>query len=527
MQRFKQPSHGSPRTERSAGRFAGLARRHGSRRRGIASVLAMLYMIIFSTLAVGFYAAVTMASQLAHNDEKALNAQVVTESGLRFVQYQLGRVRVPGNTPPNEMMQKIHEDLLAQQAGSPNFAGRSITLSGSTIHFPANDFIPLDERGAGFRAEISDAGDGLISVKIHGRYRGTTISRMIQMHFESVISSLNVFDFGIVTRGPINVSGGGVIGGGGVAADGSILSLSKNPYPISLSGTSGIAGNVYMTNKTGNVNISGGGVTIAGKKAPELYNHIIKGVEEPELPESDSRIFLPYAVNTYKPGQKVYTNVIIPPNTNPSFTGDTEIHGVLYIQYPNKVTFNSHTIIRGTIVVENGATPSTKNLITFGGGVEAYAVTTVPTDTIPEDSPLRKLVGSTLLAPGFHVSLGGQSGSIGGIMMAHSYEFTGGSGGVIEGTFIGLGDVEMKFTGGASIARSKPSGPIPVGLVFPRTFRPLRETYLEIRPPVALGEPALPHGATAGKSPDEGDRGNSRGNSKRGSERVSRNMSWL
>ena len=47
---------------------------------------------------------------------------------------------------------------------------------------------------------------------------------------------------------------------------------------------------------------------------------------------------------------------------------------------------------------------------------------------------------------------------------------------------IGLGDVEMKFTGGASIARTKPSGPIPVGLVFSKTFKPHRNTYAEVRP---------------------------------------------
>jgi hypothetical protein len=154
----------------------------------------------------------------------------------------------------------------------------------------------------------------------------------------------------------------------------------------------------------------------------------------------------------------------------------------MYVKYPNKITFNSKAVIRGTIVVENGATPSKNNVISFGGGVEAYGVNTVPTSDIPEDSPVRQLLGSTLLAPGYHVSLGGSSGSIGGIMLANSFEFVGGSGGVINGTFIGLGDVEMKFTGGASIARTKASGPIPVGLQFSKTFKPKRNTYMEVRP---------------------------------------------
>jgi hypothetical protein len=459
--------------------------RRPARRRGIASLLAMLYMIIFSTLALGFYAAVTMASQLAHNDEKAMNAQIATESGLQFITYQLARVSVPGSTPPNQMMQEVYNDLVTQQGTSGNLAGRSIGLVGGTIYFPAgtNEFVALDALGKGFRAEISDAGDGFLKVKVQGRYRGTTISRAVEMYFQSVTRSTSVFDYGIVTRGPISIGGGGVIGGGGIAADGSVLSMSASSTPIMLSGTSGIAGNAYMTNPAGNVSISGGGVSIGGTTDPTLRaQHIFRGVEPPELPEVDSNIFLPYATNTYKPGQKVYQNVIIPPNTNPTFNGDTEIQGVMYIKWPNAISFNSKAIIRGTIVVENGATPSKNNAIAFGGGVEAYGVNTVPTTDLPADAPVRKILGSTLLAPGFSVSLAGSSGSIGGIMLANSFSFVGGSGGVINGTFIGLGDVEMKFTGGASIARTKPSGPIPVGLVFSKTFKPQRNTYMEVRP---------------------------------------------
>jgi len=114
-----------------------VALRASARRRGIASLLAMLYMIIFSTLALGFYAAVTMAAQLAHNDEKAMGAQVATESGLAFITYQLGRVSVPGSTPPNQVMQEVYNDLLKQQAVGGNLNGRPIGLAADTIFFPA------------------------------------------------------------------------------------------------------------------------------------------------------------------------------------------------------------------------------------------------------------------------------------------------------------------------------------------------------------------------------------------------------
>ena len=74
-------------------------------------MLAMLYLIIFAALAVGFYSAVTMASQVAHNDEKVMAAQVAAESGLRFIQMELARVKIPGNTPHNQMLQEVLNDL--------------------------------------------------------------------------------------------------------------------------------------------------------------------------------------------------------------------------------------------------------------------------------------------------------------------------------------------------------------------------------------------------------------------------------
>lgn len=464
---------------------AGAGRIGLRQRRGIASVLAMLYLIIFSTLAIGFYGAVTMAVQIANNDERANGARLAAESGMEFIRHQIHRVSFRGDTPEAQVLQEVYNDLLAQCGASPNLAGRPMGLTPGRLEVPAGatNFIPLDTRGAGFRAVITNAGGGNLLVQVTGRYRGTTMTRTIEEEFESVYRSLNIFDFGIVTRGPININGGGMIGGGLDPTHGSILSLSDNPVPISMSGTSGIAGDAYMTNRNGVVDISGGGVSIGRETIPALREtHIHRGVDRPDLPDPDSSIFKPFATNAYRRGQSTYRNVIIPPNADPNFTNDVTIEGVMYIQYPNKVSFGSKVSIRGTIVVENGATPGRNNAISFGGGVEAFGMDTLPPDTdFPE--ALRKLRGSTLIAPGFSVSVSGHSGAIGGVMLANSFEFAGGSGGVIEGTFIGLGDVPMTFTGGASISRTRgPYDVIPAGLVFNKTFKPKHKTYREVMP---------------------------------------------
>lgn len=478
-----------------------LLRRRRTARHGIASLMAMLYLLIFSTLALGFFSAVTTAAQLAANDEKALGAQSAVESGLAFLRYELSRVRVPGNTAPNQMLAEVCKDLLAQQALSGNLGTRTVAVVGDHIEYPvgAKEFIPLDSLGAGFRAEIRMSEDGTdwVKVKVVGRYRGSTIARAIEIYFQPVISSTRVFDYGIVTRGPIVITGGGMVGGGTDPTHGSVLSMSDSPTPISMTGTSGIAGDAYLTNKNGTVSMTSN-VTIAGESsAAGRAAHIHAGVEPPELPEVDTAVFLPYVKNVYKPNQATYRNVLIPANTNPTFSSSVKIEGVMYIEYPNKVTFNGQTTIHGSVVVQKGAAPSTKNVINFGAGVKSYPMSTLdPKDPdFPQD--LRDLSGSTLLAEGYHVELSGSSGSIGGIMLANSFELVGGSGGVIEGTFIGLGDVTMKFTGGASIARTRNTA-IPRGLVFPKKFVPDKKTYSEVTAPVAQAEPSESEGWNAG-----------------------------
>jgi hypothetical protein len=195
----------------------------------------------------------------------------------------------------------------------------------------------------------------------------------------------------------------------------------------------------------------------------------------------DTQIFLPFVTSTYRPGRRLYTNCLVPANTNPNFSGDTTIEGVLYIKNPNKVSFTGHCTIRGVIVVENGASAGSNNSIKFSGGATAYGMETLPDR--PEFPPeLRALRGSALLAPGYAVTLSGQSGSIGGTLVADSFTLSGGSGGVIEGTLIGLGPATLNLTGGASISRNRPNGPIPAGLVFDRSYRPVQQTYTEVRP---------------------------------------------
>jgi len=299
------------------------------------------------------------------------------------------------------------------------------------------------------------------------------------MDFIGDFKSLSIFDFGVGVRGPISINGsGGVFGP--TSLEGSLLTTSKLATAVSVGGNATVAGDLFLTNLGSGVSLSSGS-SIGGTSSPDKYLHVHKGVDEPEFPVVDSSPFLPFATSLYKPGLSVYRNTLVPAGTNPSFSGDTTIEGVMYVKYPNRLKFVSKAVIKGVIVVENGATPSPNNTIDFGGGIEAFGMDTLPDySSFPEG--MKKLRGSVLLAPGYAVTLRGSSGTIGGTMVADSFDLSGGSGGVVKGNMIGLG-LTNGFTigGGGSVQRTR-GDEIPSGTIFTFTVKPLLDSYLEVAP---------------------------------------------
>src|SRR5690349_2655020 len=153
--------------------------------RGMTAVLAMLYLVLFSSLALGFYAATTTSSQIAGTDKQVSSAYMSAESGMDFMRMELSRVMIPTNTPNNQVINALYTNLQTQCNGSGNIAGQSIVLKGNTIEIPGtgSGSIKLDSSGTGrFRATITDWA-GEIVVKIDGMYGTAGIRRAFTMDF--------------------------------------------------------------------------------------------------------------------------------------------------------------------------------------------------------------------------------------------------------------------------------------------------------------------------------------------------------
>src|SRR5262245_35028469 len=138
-------------------------------RKGIASMLAMLFLVLFGTLAIGFYATTNVSTQVANNDDQSAKAFTATESGMELLRYQLARVSIPpGLTTAAQITPVLYADLQGKLNGSGNLGSLTISMPyANTIWIPgnANDRIKLDSSGqSAFRSSIIVGENGIITV---------------------------------------------------------------------------------------------------------------------------------------------------------------------------------------------------------------------------------------------------------------------------------------------------------------------------------------------------------------------------
>src|SRR3954467_5126750 len=141
------PNPGGPARRDARARQPGL--RCGRRRRGIASVLAMLYMVLFAVLAIGFYAGTTLSAQVSRNERTIADAQLSAESGLQFMRYQLGSMDITTSTLQANLVPNVAADLGRLRDGTQNMGGNAVQISGgTTIYIPsATGYVTVDPAG--------------------------------------------------------------------------------------------------------------------------------------------------------------------------------------------------------------------------------------------------------------------------------------------------------------------------------------------------------------------------------------------
>jgi Tfp pilus assembly protein PilX len=481
-----------------------MAKRPAQHPSGISSVLAMLYLVLFSTLAVGFFAAITTATQIAANEQRSARARLAAESGMAFMRYHLATAGLPARTPPDQLFDALATSLHTKFDNTQNMPTGSATISvssdGDTITIPGDGTsrIALDAEGSSFRAVIHKLMNGeTIQVIVYGNYANSSFERAISLQYANFPSPASIFNYGVASRGKISMTGNVAIKGStGNEYMGSVLSSwMDDPVALSMIGNSKISGHVSFVNPDASPNISTNS-TIAGLHTDDAgFDDVVhKGIEPPEFPVVDNSLFEQYVPGPNDTGPSVITgnksgnltlkNLRIKAGANPTFSGNIKIQGVMYIESPNKVKFTGNTTIQGVIVAEtddnnNESLNLSQNQVNFAGNVNFSDVSTLP-DTSEFPPSLHELTGGMLLVPGYGVTFTGNFSTIAGSIIGSQFTFTGNAGGLVKGSIINLGATPMALTGNSNITiESQGTSNYPPAIRFGSAYSPLPYTYSE------------------------------------------------
>lgn len=387
-------------------------------RRGVTALIAMIYLVLISSLALGFYAMTTTSSQLSTNDEQTARAYLAAESGMDFMRRQLAKVTVPPTVLPGSAIDAYYVDLQSMLNGTGNLNGGNITRDGNTISIPANGNVKLDANGnASFRATITDWA-GEIVVKVEGFYGAARVERTITMDFSRQPRTSSVFDFAVASRGQIVMKKGIVSSVAGVDPKiAAMFSAKDSGTAIDVSG--GTIGGDLSLLEAAAISVTGGNVGGSSLVGQILADHVHTTDTAPEFPTWDPTVYKPYATNNWVDKQKVQQNIIVKKNTNPKFNANDTVQGLMYIESPNQVTFMGDFKLQGFIVMEDGV--STTDSLSFGGNL-----TMSPVPNQPQFNAVRAVSGVAVLAPNAAVSMSGSSGgNIKGNFIVKSLDFRG------------------------------------------------------------------------------------------------------
>ncbi len=429
--------------------------------RGVALILTMIFLCLFACMALAMTATTDSTLLGARNDYAGRQASALAQTGVQMMEYSLGGLAVPATHDAADMHTAISAQLVTYFTGSTMVTINGITSSVNTgVVLPTITVTRPDGQSGALSITVKAAGGALdnttVTITSTGQFGGASRTATYNM---TVQRGQTVFgQYGIASKSAIVMTGNSSITGANNPQEANILSDTySTTKAIQLTGNVSLAGDVDICNPYGQISKTGN-IHIGGQQ--------IIGAPEPQWPTVDITPFTPYATNVQSSGASnaTLTNIRIPPNTNPTFSGNTTIQGVVYIQSPNKVSFTGNVTMTGVIVCDSPATPNlSANQIKFTGNVSAAGVDSLPAGS--QFDGLRTLTGSFLLAPGFAASFTGNSTIVNGVMVASQYSFTGNSGGRVKGGIVNLADSSFTLTGNSPLVIDKSGMPAnPAGL---------------------------------------------------------------
>ena len=356
-------------------------------------------------------------------------AGAAVHEGYRRVVEVLGSVEVPGTTLPEERFEAVVEAVSA------------------VIPLGAENSVDLGE-GRSYWARFAVIDNDSFELAVVGVAEGAEAE--VRVIYTFGVRSSTIFDYGIATKGPLQIMGNILLGGTNIAVEANVyIESENNNNALTIIGNVQIAGEVYIVNPDAVVTLQGGQAGIGGETGQDaIDNHVEVGVPCTDFPVPNTSHFEQYVTgdtidsDTDVDSGGTYENVRITAGTNPIFSGDVTINGIMFIETPNVVIFSGGCDINGLIIGDGDMNDNSgDNQLIFLGNVGSTSVTELPADS--QFDGLREETGTFLMVPGFVASLGGSFDTLHGAIAANGITFFGNAGGTIAGSVLNYSDEPM------------------------------------------------------------------------------------
>ncbi len=440
--------------------------------KGVAFLIIIIFVALFACMAVALATTSDMNMLVSRNRLESNQAATLVETGLLLAQKELGGAQIAG-TNAEAVHTSIAAHLRSLWASSSTVDAGAIADDAGGVVLPPITLTRADGRTGTISLVITSDGGvddtPTIEIASTGRFGKAVRTAYYDLGVDSAMFNA----YGIVTRSKIVMTDSATIQGANNDREGGILSTTTSvTRAIDMSGSASISGDAAATNPDAEIRTSED-ANVGGSK--------ITGAPEPPWPTVQTADFEQYVeeVVVGDVSNTTLHNIRIPAGTNPTFSGNVNLYGVVYIESPNIVTFEGNTNICGIIVAEEPAVENLEiNQILFAGNLSASGVQNLPAESRYDG--LRDETGSFLLAPGYSAEFSGNFSTIGGCMVAGKFVFRGNAAGTIGGTIINLNDSVVELKGNANLTIDKNAAdPHPAGLSEAYALVCVRGSYRE------------------------------------------------
>jgi hypothetical protein len=453
-------------------------KRVSRRYRASVLVISMIFVLIFSALAVNMASISGTNVQIASNQHNMNAALAAAHSGQEVMRYWLSEVRILSSTPKSDYLSTIVA-ALQKDLSDNGISNITVQNDGSVLTVMLNS---TEVRSFGGQIEVVE-GDPMI-LRCHVMGYSHTVSRIITVEYVIRAYEFPIFNYGLATKGPLHFLGNPNINGLNFNSEADIFVESNNSdIAMLVTGNSQFDGDISVGNSNADVDLMGSVQIGDDKGQTAIDNHVHIGAESPEFPIPITQQFQEYAtgpvIDSFTDLSSLgttITNATIAARTDPNFEKSIIIEGILYIERPNVVTFEDNVTLKGLIVADgdpNFAGPD--NSISFLGN---FSSTPVPSGA--EFDAIREEKGSSILTPAFSVTLAGNFSALSGVMAVSGAHFSGNVSATAKGTIIDYSNTPTVIEGNASLRFDRSDNiKVPAGFDLYRELEYDPSTYSE------------------------------------------------